>query len=506
MPVKPLKKIIVVGGGTSGWLAAVMLSRHLKPENCQITLIESSRLSTIGVGESTIPPLVKLMQNLGVDEQEFISATGACYKLGIKFVDWRERGHTFFHPFGTIGKRIASHDFYQCWYRAKLAGHPSELMDFSPNAVMAEQGCFFPLRETCSPHLGKFSYALHLDAKRLADFLRGIASEHQVARLEGEVTQVIQADDGRISQLILASGETIAGDFFIDCSGFSALMIGKCLGVELEDWSNYLPCDRAITVKAQSTGKLLPYTIATARKAGWGWRIPLRDLTGHGYVYASRFCSDTEAKSTLLRHLDGRRASEPRLITFTTGKRKEFWKHNCLSLGLAAGFIEPLESTSIHLTARGIEFFLRLFPDKDCEPSLIKEYNRRLSDEFEQVRDFIILHYCATQRTDTPFWQWCREMPIPASLEDKIELFRGHGIVREGLDDLFRSSSWQSVFEGLGIRPAKYCPRTDNLEEKDLQEHLSKNRSAIQAMVGTLPGHDEFLEHNAASQPPAFRK
>jgi tryptophan halogenase len=307
------------------------------------------------------------------------------------------------------------------------------------------------------------------------------------------VTGIMQSDNGFIERITLADGRQLTGDFFIDCTGFKALMIENQLGAGFQDWSHYLPCDRAVAVKTQGAGSILPYTLATARKAGWTWRIPLQQRVGHGYVYASRFCSDVDARSTLLRSIEGTVLDEPRVIPFVTGHRREIWKHNCLSLGLSAGFIEPLESTSIHLIARGVEFFLRYFPDRACDIALMREYNRRMIADYEEVRDFIVLHYCGTSRDDTPFWRWCQGMTLPDSLHERIELFRSHGALREGVDELLRDTSWQSVFEGMGIRPRKYCPRVDNVDPGHLRASLQYAREAIRGMVKTLPTHDEFL-------------
>ena len=499
--MKPIKKIVVVGGGSSGWIAASMLSFHLKNDLCQIELVESTEIGTIGIGESTVPPFVGLIQRLGIDEQDFVRETQATYKLGIKFVDWHQRNEKYFHPFGVIGKKIGNHDFYQCWLKARMQGEASSLQDFSPCNVMAENGRFFLPNKAQNTPIGGANYALHVDARLVAQYLRRYAEARGVRRTEGVVQQVSQRDNGFIDKVVLTDGREIQGDFFIDCTGFKALLIDKTLGVDVEDWSNFLPCDRAIAIKTEQTEPTLPYTLATARKAGWTWRIPLQHRIGHGYVYASRFCSDADAKSTLMRAIDSPMVEEPRVIPFVTGRRREMWKHNCLSLGLASGFIEPLESTAIHLIARGMDFFLRYFPDQDCEPGLIREYNRRMAGDYEEVRDFIVLHYCATQRQDTPFWRWCQRMPLPDSLNERIELFRGHGALREGVDELFRSASWQSVFEGMGIRPRKHCPRVDNVDFAQIGETLTRARAAIHGMVKTLPTHDEFLRHQLKLEP-----
>jgi len=494
--MNPLKKIVILGGGTSGWIAASMLAAHLKRELCEIELVESDEIGSIGVGESTIPPVVRLITSLGIDEEEFIRETQACYKLGIKFVDWRAKNQSYFHPYGALGKRIGSQDFYQCWLKSTMEGEHYNLQDFSPCAVMAAQERFFPPAQAMNTPIGGAGYAVHLDAKLVAAYLRRYAEARGVIRSEGNCVNVLRKDNGFIDALELSDGRKIHGDFFIDCSGFKALLIEKALGVEFEDWSNYLPCDRAIVVKTEVAGSRMPYTTATARKAGWAWRIPLRNGTGHGYVYSSKFCSDAEAKTTLLKNLDAPRINDPRVISFNTGRRKEFWKGNCLALGLSGGFIEPLESTAIHLIARGMDFFLRFFPDADCEPSLQREYNRRMGADFEEVRDFIVLHYCATERDDSDFWRWCKTMELPESLRERIDLFKGHGILREDNDELFRSTSWQSVFEGMGIRPQKYSPRVDNLDFDQINETLKLARSAIFNMVKSLPTHDAYLQEH----------
>jgi tryptophan halogenase len=303
----------------------------------------------------------------------------------------------------------------------------------------------------------------------------------------------MQKENGFIDSALLHNGKKIRGDFFIDCSGQNALLLGKSLNVEFEDWSHYLHCDRAVAVRTTSTGATPPYTLATARKFGWTWRIPLQQQVGHGYVFGSRFCSDANAKTTLLNIIDGNPVEDIKVIPFTTGRRHETWKHNCLALGMAAGFVEPLESTTLHLIARGMDLFLRYFPDQDCDSSLIREYNQRLRSDYEEVRDFIVLHYCASQRRDTAFWRWCGDIALPDSLRTRIELFKGHGALKEGVDELFRRTSWQSVFEGMGITPAKHCPRVNNIDLQDIRQTLDTIKAAIHGMVRNLPTHEQFL-------------
>ncbi|TDG15196.1 tryptophan 7-halogenase [Seongchinamella unica] len=491
--MEPIKKIVIVGGGTSGWIAASVLSNQFRPDVLEVELVESEDIGTIGVGESTIPPFVGLIRNLGIDEQHFIQKVHATFKLGIRFPEWSNLGESYFHPFGSIGVRFGIYEFYQAWLKAKSMGHDSGLQEFAPCSVMADKHKFFLPQEAQKTPIGGASYAMHIDARLAADYLRGYAENRGVTRTEGMVTEVTQKEDGSIASLRLKSGKEVHGDFFIDCTGFFSLLIEKTLGVGFEDWSRFLPCDKAVAVQTENTGEALPYTISTAREAGWTWRIPLQHRTGNGYVYSSEHCSDDEARARLLECVDGKLLTEPMLIPFRTGIRESFWKKNCVSVGLAGGFIEPLEATAIHLVVRGMDFFLRYFPDKSCEPALINEYNRRMRMDYEEIRDFVVLHYCVTEREDTPFWQHCKTMAIPDTLRERIELFKAHGTLREGVDELFRSPSWQSVFEGMGIRPANYSPRIDNLDYKLIEDTLAEARKSIAAMVETLPSHDQFI-------------
>jgi tryptophan 7-halogenase len=491
--MRPLSNIVIVGGGTAGWLTASMLCHHFKREVCRIRLIESEEIGTIAVGESTVPPFVGLIRRLGIDEGDFIRATEATYKLGIQFIGWHQRDKKYFHPFGVIGRSIANQDFYQCWLKARARGDRSALLDFSPCHVMAEHGRFFPPAEARDTPIGGANYALHVDALLVSQYLRRYAEARGLDRIEGKVTTVKRGHDGFIRSVMLADGREFQGDFFIDCTGFKGLLIGQALGVDSVDWSNYLPCDRAVVTKTASQRPLLPLTRATAQPAGWSWQIPLQQRMGQGYVYSSRFCSDAAAKSTLMRSLGGPVIDEPRIIPFTTGHRRELWKHNCLSIGLSSGFVEPLEATSIHLIARGIDFFLRYFPDRDCNAALIREYNRRMTADYEEIRDFLVLHYSATARDDSPFWQWCKSIELPDSLQERIELFKGHGALREGVDELFRSSSWQSVFEGMGISPSVYSPRVENIDYAEIAATMTAAKAAIAGMVAHLPTHEEYL-------------
>jgi tryptophan halogenase len=497
--MKSIKKIVIVGGGTSGWVAASILANQFKQEAMEVELVESEQIGTIGVGESTIPPFVGLIKNLGISEKDFIKSTHATFKLGISFPDWTNIGESYFHPFGSIGVRFGIHEFYQAWLKAKHNGHPSSLQDFAPCSAMAKEHRFFPPQQAQNTPISAASYALHVDAALVAKYLRSYSEKLGVTRTEGKVTEVKKRDDGGIAALVMESGKRIDGDFFIDCTGQYGLLIEKSLGVKFEDWLNYLPCDRAVAVQTENIGEAIPYTISTARESGWSWRIPLQHRTGNGYVYSSKFCSDEEATQRLMTFIDGKPITEPKIIPFKAGMRESIWHKNCLSLGLSSGFIEPLEATAIHLVQRGMDLLLKFFPDQDCDQVLIDEYNRRIRMDYEEVRDFIVLHYCLTEREDTPFWRHCKNMDIPPELKERIDLFKAHGTLREGVDELFRAPSWQSVFDGMGVRPAKYCPRIENLDYKLIEDALKEADMAIKDTVAKLPSHDKFLKENCSA-------
>ncbi len=422
---------MIVGGGTSGWLAASMLVHHLKRELCEVELIESEELGTIGVGESTVPPFVGLIQRLGIDEAEFVNAVDGTYKLGIKFVGWHERGDSYFHPFGVIGKPIGNHDFYQCWLKARANGDTSALQDFSPCNVMAEQGRFFHPAKARNTPIGGANYALHVDALLVTKFLRKHAEARGLKRTEGKVVEVTQRDDGFIKSVTLASGQQIAGDFFIDCTGFKSLPArpwASKASTGLTTFPVTGPWRAKLRTKARCCRIRAP---PRNRPAGAGAFLCRSGSATATCIPASSPATPPRAPRCCA-PLDSACIDEPRIIPYTTGHRRQFWKHNCLSLGLASGFIEPLEATSIHLIARGMDFFLRYFPDRDCDAALMREYNRRMIADFEEVRDFIVLHYAATARDDTPFWQWCRNIPLPDTLRERIELFKGHGAMARG--------------------------------------------------------------------------
>lgn len=496
----PLSKLCIVGGGTAGWIAAAMIA-HLHP-GIAVELVESDDIGTIGVGESTIPPFVQLLHLLGINESDFIADCQASYKLGIEFRDWHRLGERYFHPFGAIGTPMTHADFYQLWLRAVSEGYRGGLMDFAPAAVMAREGRFTPAFMALRTPIGGAAYALHVDAKRVARFLRRFAEERGVVRTEGIVTDVALRPDGFVDHVVLNDGRQVGAAFFIDCSGFRALLAGKALGGEFVDWSEWLLCDRAIAVQTENVGPPAPYTLAEAQPAGWRWRIPLQHRTGNGHVFSSRHMSDDEATAILLAKVEGDLVTQPMPVPFRTGVRARPWDRNVLAVGLSAGFIEPLESTAIHLIYRGIEYFLRFLPTTACERELADEYNRRMVADYTEIRDFIVLHYCLTRRDDTPFWRACRDMTPPEGLARRIALFRAAGLVPEGIDELFRAVSWQSIMEGMGIRPARHHAAADRVAIADLPRELDAARATLARYVATVPSHGDFIARHVAASPP----
>ncbi|RZJ95044.1 MAG: tryptophan 7-halogenase [Brevundimonas sp.] len=493
----------IVGGGTAGWIAAALMGEHFKNKLCEIELVESDDIGTIGVGESTVPPFLQMLAKMGVNEQAFVRETQASFKLGIEFKDWLEKGQSYFHPFGAIGVPVDLSDFYQLWLKARLGGYQRPLQDFAPASVMAHAGKFTLPHKAMKTPIGGATYAVHVDAKRVAQFLRRFAEARGVTRTEGIVSDVKTRADGFVEQLVLKDGRTVEADFFIDCSGFRSLLLGKTLGVGYEDWSHWLLCDRAIAVQTENVGPPPPYTLAEAQDYGWRWRIPLQHRAGNGYVFASRYLSDDEATATLMRQVEGRAVVDPMVVPFKTGLRDRCWDKNVLALGLAGGFIEPLESTAIHLIYRGMDFFFRFLPERNCAPDLSREYNRRMRADYEEIRDFIILHYCTTQRTDTPFWDACRTMTVPESLQRKIDLFRVNGTVAEGLDELFREPNWQSVLDGMGVVPRTYHPMVDRIPFGRANQGLDEAHANLQRMVAGLPDHQAFIAQHCAAERPA---
>lgn len=494
-----IRDIVVVGGGTAGWMAAAALSRFLRNGYTRVRVIESDEIGTVGVGEATIPPIRNFLEMLRIDENDFVSKTQATFKLGIEFVDWTQKGHRYLHPFGHFGADIEGVPFHQFFLRAHALGQTDNIEHFSLTSAAARLGRFAPAQAATFP-LNQWAYALHFDASLVAGYMRNYAENLGAQRSEGKVVDVnLRGADGFVESLTLESGEQVEGDLFIDCSGFRALLIGQALGVGYEDWSDYLPCDRAVAVACESNGPPEPYTRSTARKAGWQWHIPLQHRTGNGYVFCSKELSDDEAAATLLQNLEGAALGEPRFIPFTTGRRARFWEKNCLSLGLAAGFMEPLESTAIHLVQTGIAKLLALFPDKTFAAIEIDEYNRLMGATYEQTRDFLVLHYKATARDDSDFWNYCRNMQIPETLRHRLDLFAGRGRCFRYEDDLFSVTSWVAVLLGQGVWPNAYDEIVNSMSDTELAEVIAKMQTQISATAKKLPPQQEYINKYCAA-------
>ena len=495
-----IRKIVIVGGGTAGWMTAAAMAKLLGRDYGDITLVESDDIGIVGVGEATIPQIGIYNRMLGLDEDEFIRKTQGSFKLGIQFVDWGKKGHTYFHPFGPFGVDMEGVSFHAYWQRLHLAGDPHRLEDYSLQAVAAAQNRFMRAIDAGRSPLSKIAYAFHFDAGLYARFLRGFAEERGVVRREGKIVDVEQrAEDGFIQAVKLESGERIEGELFIDCSGFRGLLIEQTLKTGYEDWTRWLPCDRAAAVPCESVPDFTPYTRSTAREAGWQWRIPLQHRTGNGYVYSSDHISDDQAAETLLSNLDGKPLADPRFLRFVTGRRKQAWVKNVVAIGLASGFIEPLESTSIHLIQSGVAKLMQMFPDKRFEPADRERFNRMTQVETEQVRDFIILHYHLTERDDTPFWDRCRTMDVPDSLKEKYRLFEGYGRIFRENDELFNDTSWMAVMVGQGMKARGYDPVADVLSLDETRARLAEIRRVMRTSADYMPLQTEFIRSNCAA-------
>lgn len=489
-----IRDVVIVGGGTAGWMAAAAFARLLDRETVRITLVESDEIGTVGVGEATIPPITAYNAMIGINEDEFLEATRATFKLGIEFVDWGAVGDRYFHPFGCYGQDFQGVHFHQIYLRERDRRNLGDISQWSMSSTAAAIGRFARPAPDAPLPLSQLGYAFHFDAGLYARFLRGIAERNRVRRTEGKIVDAtLDANSGQIKEVLLADGTAIAGDLFIDCSGFRGLLIEEKLGTGYESWAQWLPCDRAIAVPSNYAGQPDPFTRSTARSAGWQWRIPLQHRMGNGIVYASEHLSDGDAEASLLANLEGERLAEPRRLAFQAGRRRLAWNANVVSLGLSSGFIEPLESTSIHLIQSGIVKLLALFPDKRFSPIERDEYNRQMQDVFEDVRDFIILHYKATKRDDSDFWNRCRTMTIPDSLHRKLELWRTKGrLFREGRE-LFGTASWVAVLLGQGIVPEEHEPPADAVDENMVADALDKMRLSYRRMAEHMPRHGDFI-------------
>ncbi|QXQ06723.1 tryptophan 7-halogenase [Sphingosinicellaceae bacterium] len=494
MSNKRVERVVIAGGGTAGWVAAAALVKQLGPL-IEITLVESDEIGTVGVGESTIPTARTFHELLGIYEPAFMRATQATFKLGIAFENWGRDGDRYFHPFGSVGRSVWMGDFQHFWLEAKRAGITADdYGTFSLEQQAALAGRFALGQQPAA------AYAYHLDATGYARFLRALAEPAGVRRVEGKIRNVeLDPESGDISALELESGERIEGDLFIDCTGFRALLIGDALKVPFNDWGEWIATDRALAVQTESVGPPVPYTRAIAHGEGWRWRIPLQSRVGNGIVYASDFLSEDEACARLIGVLDGKRLFDPRPIRYRTGMRASTWSRNCVALGLASGFIEPLESTSIHLIQVAVTRLIQLFPFGGTDTAQAARFNAQSTREWTGIRDFIILHYKATERDDTPFWRRCRDMPIPASLSERIALFRESAMAYQGGDDLFRVDSWVSVMLGQRVVPGDWHPLGQLLQPGELQRVLGDLKRGIATALAAMPTHEAFVKGYCAA-------
>ncbi|KQM63178.1 MULTISPECIES: tryptophan halogenase family protein [unclassified Sphingomonas] len=499
----PLKRILIAGGGSAGWMTAAMFARLFKGRYA-ITLVESDAIGTVGVGEATIPAIKKFNDLLGLDEDEFLRRTQGSFKLGIRFDDWSRIGSSYVHGFGVIGRDLEWLRCHQYWTKLHREGRGGPLDDYSINTVAAVADRFMrPRADMPDSPIGQIAYAFHFDAGLYAAYLADYARTRGVERREGEIVAVGQdADSGFLRSVTLADGSVIEADLFVDCSGFRGLLIEQALAAGYEAWSHWLPCDRAVAVPSARAADFPPYTRSTARPAGWQWRIPLQHRTGNGHVYASRHMDDATAEALLLDHLEEPAIGTPRRLSFVPGKRRRAWVRNCVAIGLSAGFLEPLESTGLHLIQSAILRLVRLMPDAAFDPATIAEYNRQTDFEMERIRDFIILHYKATQRDDTPFWRHVRTMDVPDTLARKMALFAANGRIFREDDELFAEESWIQVLIGQGIVPMAPDPLVDVTPAAEIDRHLADVRGVIAKCVARMPAHDAFVAHHCAAPPP----
>ena len=497
-----MQRIVIAGGGTAGWMAAAALSRFLNlnaQNQWSVTLIESEDIGTVGVGEATIPQIHLFNQSLGIDENEFIRATQGSFKLGIEFVDWGALGTGYLHAFGNIGRGLGLIPYHHYWLAHQKAGGEADLWAASANTHAAQQNRFGRVMDRPGAPPSGVAYAYHFDASLYAAFLRRYSESGGVVRIEGKIDAVqLDAISGNILSLKLSGGDEIAGDLFIDCTGFRGLLIADALNSEYQDWSHWLPCNRAWAVPCESTSPLTPYTRSTAREAGWQWRIPLQHRTGNGHVYCSDYISDDEAAQTLLDNLDGAPLAEPRQLRFTTGKRKQIWKKNCVALGLSSGFLEPLESTSIHLVQSGIARLLNFLPAGGIVQADVDEFNAQSDFEFAAIRDFIILHYRLNGR-DGAFWERCRTMEIPQNLAQKIALFSANGRIARFNEELFTETGWLQVMWGQGLRPVGHHPLANQLKPDQLNEFVGLATRHAAHVAAQMPDHATYIAAHCAA-------
>ncbi|MGX7952899.1 tryptophan halogenase family protein [Tsuneonella sp. HG249] len=503
MSDQAISKVVIVGGGTAGWMAATAMSVLLDTRTVEIVLVESDEIGIVGVGEATIPPISAFNAMVGINEDEFLAASKATFKLGIEFVDWGQLGERYFHPFGPHGQDFQGVHFHQIYLREARRRSLPDIAHWSMSAAAARLGRFARPGPDARLPLSQLAYAFHFDAGLYARFLRSVGEGKGVRRIEGKIVSVTRdGESGHVRALALADGSAIEGELFIDCSGFRGLLIEQELATGYDDWSRWLPCDRAVAVPSELEGPPDPFTRSTARAAGWQWRIPLQHRMGNGLVYSSAHLDAAAAESLLCANLEGEMLAEPRHLSFTAGRRRLAWNANVVSLGLSSGFVEPLESTSIHFIQSGIAKLIALFPDLRFDPAERDEYNRQMAEVFEDVRDFIILHYHATERTDSDFWDYCRTMTIPDSLAAKLELWRAKGrLFREGRE-LFGTASWVAVLLGQGVVPRETEPAVNGIDPAMARDALDKMGLSYRRMAENMPPHAEFVARACANASP----
>jgi len=490
---KRINKVVIVGGGTAGWMAAASLAKLLG-KTINITLIESDDIPTVGVGEATIPTLVTHHELLGINEQEFMARVNATFKLGISFENWRDVDEDYIHSFGFTGRDCWAAGFQHFWLKGRKLGIAKEFGDYCSELVAAKEEKFAVM-----PKLG-LNYAYHMDAGLYAQFLREIAEKHGAIRQEGKVVEVgLNGESGYIENVKLESGKVIEGDLFIDCSGFQGLLIEKTLHSGYDDWSHWLPCDSAVAMQTEAVAEPIPYTRSIARDAGWQWRIPLQSRVGNGMVFCSRYKSDDDAIQMLTDNVEGKPLNDPRVIKFRTGTRRKHWNKNCSAMGLSSGFIEPLESTSIHFIQRSITRLMQMFPFDGIRQPDVEEFNTQMDNEMTHTRDFIILHYHVTNRTDTPFWRFCKSMDIPDSLKHRIELFKQTGRVFKNPTELFGENSWTQVMLGQGLMPEQYHPIVNMMSDEELKVFLDTIEERVAKQLQNMPKHNDFIQHYCRS-------
>lgn len=500
MQNQAIKDIVIVGGGTAGWMTAAALSTILNGRY-NIRLVESDEIGIVGVGEATIPMIARFNRVLGIDEAEFMRETQGSFKLGVEFVNWGRKGERYMHGFGRLGQDLATVPFEQYWSKMRALGKAAPLEEYSITRMAAKAGKFMPARQDVgnSP-LADIAYAYHFDASLYARYLRKLSESRGVTRVEGKIVRATQRPgDGYIDAVELENGTRIGGDLFIDCSGFRGLLIEQTLQTGYEDWSGWLPADRALAVPCESVKTMTPFTRATAHQSGWQWRIPLQHRTGNGHVYCSRYISDDEAAATLLANLDAPALADPRLIKFQTGMRKQAWNRNVVAVGLAGGFLEPIESTSIHLIQSAISRLIEFFPDRGFQDVERAEFNRQSRFEYERIRDFIVLHYHLNQRTDSPYWLACANMAIPDTLRQKMDLYRARGKVVRVDNELFSEVGWIQVLEGQNMPVNAYNPLVDVQSEADIADYLDSVRGVIAKCVSVMPTHEEYIARHCAA-------